>query len=67
MAPLRCVLPRGLALRALGRKVGYPVMWVWEWALWEAPGKKEGCMEWEAHEDLKDLEDTLKKSFLAQS
>lgn len=36
-------------------------------ALWEAPGKKEGFLECEAHGDLEDLEETLKKFFLAES
>lgn len=35
-------------------------------ALWEAPGKKEGFLECETHGDLEDLEDTLKKFFLAE-
>lgn len=64
MVLFRCVFLRGLVLRVLGRKVGYSVMWVWEWVFWEVLGKKEGCMEWEVYEDLKDLEDILKKLFL---
>lgn len=31
------------------------------------PGKKEGFLKGEAHGDLEDLEETLKKSFVAES
>lgn len=31
------------------------------------PGKKEGFLKWEVHGNLENLEDTLKKSFVAES
>ena len=50
-----------------GEKMGYLVVLGEVWAVQEAPGKKEGFLEWEAHGDLGNLEDTLKKFFLAES
>lgn len=67
LALFQCILSQRLDARALGEKMGYLVVLGEVWAVQEAPGKKEGFLEWEAHGDLGNLEDTLKKFFLAES
>lgn len=67
LALFQCILSQRLDARALGEKMGYLVVLGEVWAVQEAPGKKEGFLEWEVRGDLGNLEDTLKKFFLAES